>query len=50
MKLQISWVGFERARTSLWHYFERRRGRTMRRLVAVTREMREALDARASAA
>lgn len=48
MKLYTSWFAFAGPPAAL-QYFERRRATTMARLAAVTRELREAMGARAAA-
>jgi hypothetical protein len=48
MKLYTSWFVFSSVPTAVHRYFERRRAVTMSRLAAVTREIREAIDARAA--
>lgn len=47
MKLHTSWFVFHMP-TPVHRYFERRRATTMARLAAVTRELREAMEARAA--
>lgn len=48
MKLYTSWFFFAGVPTAAFRYFERRRSTSMARLAAVTRGLREAMEARAS--